>query len=114
MRWFDSTRGHCFRLRKRAGRAAELEDVLDRSAERRASVDELPLGALDGIVIAPGGRFFVSSWEAAGIYARRAGRPWSLAVKDVPTPADLGFDARRELLLVPSFAENRIELHPAP
>jgi hypothetical protein len=77
----------------------------------RSAGEKLPAGTLDGIVVLPDGRLAVSSWDAAGVLVGRDGmwrrEPWSL-----PTPADLGFDAKRGLLLVPSFTENRVELHP--
>jgi hypothetical protein len=30
------------------------------------------------------------------------------AVDSVPTPADIGFDARRNRVLIPLFSENRV------
>jgi hypothetical protein len=77
----------------------------------RTTGEKLPARFLDGVVALPDGRFAVSSWAAAGVYIGGNGAwkraPWTLA-----TPADLGYDAKRGLLLVPSFSENRIELHP--
>jgi hypothetical protein len=77
----------------------------------RTRGEKLPQGTLDGLVALPDGRFAVSSWEAAGVLVGRDGawkrEPWQL-----PTPADMGFDAKRGLLLVPSFTEGRVELHP--
>jgi sugar lactone lactonase YvrE len=76
----------------------------------RTAGERLPAGTLDGIVALPDGRVAVTSWAAAGVFVGRDGS-WRLEPWRLPTPADLGFDARRRLLLVPSFAENRIEMH---
>lgn len=72
--------------------------------------ERLPLGTLDGIVVLPDGTFAISSWDAAGVFVGRPGA-WTLGPRHIPGPADLGLDARRGLLLIPSFPENRIELH---
>ena len=81
--------------------------------DQPAEVRQLPHGTLDGIVALPDGRFAVSSWEAAGVLVGQ-GERWARAPWTVPSPADLGLDPGRGLLLVPSFAEDRVELHPIP
>jgi hypothetical protein len=76
----------------------------------RTNGEKLPAGILDGVVTLPDGRFAVSSWAAASVFIGRDG-VWKRAPWTLPTPADIGYDAKRGLLLVPSFSENRIEMH---
>jgi hypothetical protein len=38
----------------------------------------------------------------------------STVVSHVPSPADIGYDARRNRVLIPVFTENRIVIHPLP
>jgi hypothetical protein len=71
---------------------------------------KLPKGQLDGLVILPDGTFLVSSWEASGVYAGRPGQAFTLAVSDVPSPADIGFDRKRSRLLVPMLQKDRVEI----
>lgn len=70
----------------------------------------LPAGTLDGLVVLPDGRRVVTSWEAGGLFVGASGG-WTRLPWSIPSPADVGVDPKRGLLLVPSFAENRIELH---
>lgn len=76
----------------------------------RTTGERLPEGTLDGLVVLPDGRLAVSSWEASGVFVGGPGA-WAQAPWQIPTPADMGFDPKRGLLLVPSFSENRVELH---
>jgi len=74
--------------------------------------ERLPGGALDGIVIRDPDTFYLSSWEAQAIYAGRPGGPWSIAIRGVKAPADIGWDARRRRLLVPLLEDGAVEIHP--
>lgn len=80
---------------------------------KREGVEKLPKGGLDGLVITADGRFFVSSWEAQVVYHGKPGA-WATAVANVESPADIGFDAKRSLLLVPQFLRDKVELHQVP
>lgn len=79
----------------------------------REAVEKLPKGQLDGIVATADGRMFVSSWEGKTIFAGEPG-DWTAGEAEVTSPADIGLDTKRSLLLVPIFMENRVELHPLP
>jgi hypothetical protein len=72
--------------------------------------ETLPGGALDGLVILPDGTFYVSSWERKVVYAGRPGGPWKVAIDGVNAPADIGWDAKRDRLLVPLFEDGAIEI----
>ena len=64
---------------------------------------ELPAGRLDGLVRLPDGRLAVSSWDANTVFAGTLTSGFSPLSGEIQTPADLGFDSKRSILLVPSF-----------
>jgi hypothetical protein len=66
-----------------------------------------PAGQLDGVVRLADGSLLVSSWECQCVYQVHAGGHYMTAVDSVPAPADIGFDARRNRVLIPLFTENR-------
>lgn len=70
----------------------------------------LPAGQLDGIVRTSDGAFLVSSWEGSAVYRIGADGTVSTFAENLEAPADLGYDARRQRLLVPLFNGNRIEV----
>jgi sugar lactone lactonase YvrE len=70
-------------------------------------------GQLDGLVILPDGSLVISSWEKKTVYrywpkGEREGETAALGAT-VESPADIGYDAHRERILVPSFNGNRVE-----
>jgi sugar lactone lactonase YvrE len=74
----------------------------------------LPMGSLDGLLVRPDGGFLVSSWKASVVYAGSAdlSKPdFKPVILDVPSPADIGFDAKRSLVLVPLFKGDAVEAH---
>lgn len=75
-------------------------------------VATVPEGALDGIVRVDGD-FYVTSWDGSAVYRTglRGGRTTAV-IEDIVTPADLGYDAERHRLLVPSFEGNEVVIHP--
>ncbi|HUO85326.1 MAG TPA: hypothetical protein VM534_09450, partial [Thermoanaerobaculia bacterium] len=78
----------------------------------RADVTELPAGSLDGLVILEDGSFLVSSWDANAVYRGKPGETFRVVVPGVNSPADLGHDPTRDLILVPLFMENAVLLIP--
>mgnify|MGYP001097215932 CR=1 FL=1 len=77
------------------------------------SVATIPGGQLDGVIVLDDGSMLVSSWETSTVYhvpAGGAGEPVAV-VEDVPSPADIGWDAERSRILIPVFTESRLELH---
>ena len=81
---------------------------LDGGAKK--NVMQLPRGQLDGLVALPDGTFFVTSWDGMAIY--RGKKDFEPILQGIPTPADLGYDTKRHLLLVPASSSNRVTLHP--
>ncbi|MBR9990661.1 MAG: SMP-30/gluconolactonase/LRE family protein [Gemmatimonadetes bacterium] len=70
----------------------------------------LPAGQLDGVVRTSDGTLLISSWEGQAIYRISPDGQVSTVVEGLEAPADLGWDTRRHLLLIPLFNGNRIEI----
>jgi streptogramin lyase len=71
-------------------------------------------GQLDGLVRTRAGSLLVSEWKRSSVYRIHAGAEPEIALRSLPSPADIGYDARRNRLLVPLMTVNRLEFHPAP
>lgn len=65
-------------------------------------------GQFDGVEIAHGA-IWVSSWADSSVYRFVNGQGTNL-IKGVPSPADIGYDAKRNRLLIPIFTQNRFEI----
>jgi hypothetical protein len=79
---------------------------------KKAAGQKLPKGQLDGVVALDGGDVLVSSWEGSAVYRGKPGGEWKAAVEGVKSPADIGWDSKRKVLLIPSFQGNQVILHP--
>jgi hypothetical protein len=73
---------------------------------------ELPTGGLDGILQLPDGRWAISSWEGKAVYAGPLEGPYEILVSDIESPADIGLDEGRRMLLIPNFTGDQVVLHP--
>jgi len=82
--------------------------TLDLAGKKKGEVVTLPTGGLDGLVLV-GDTLFVSSWEGKSVSSGRAGGPFSEVFTGLEAPADLGFDSKRNRLLVPRFMGNTVE-----
>jgi len=72
------------------------------------NVKTMPKGGLDGVEETRSGALLISSWAASAVYrVDRRGRV-TVAVANVPSPADIGYDTRRQRVLIPIFMENRL------
>ena len=67
------------------------------------------VGEFDGIEQVKDGRWLVTSWKDSSIYAIPAagGTPTRL-ITGVNSPADIGYDSKRNRVLVPLFTENKV------
>jgi sugar lactone lactonase YvrE len=74
----------------------------------------LPQGGLDGIERLADGSFLISSWEASAIFRLGADGKATVIVKDVPSPADLGVDTKRNRLLIPLFQKDALQIVRIP
>ena len=75
----------------------------------RTDLPKPPKGQLDGVEKTLDGTLLVSSWEGQAVYRLRDDT-WSSAVDSVQSPADIGFDAKRGTVIVPSMMTNRVEI----
>jgi sugar lactone lactonase YvrE len=78
-------------------------DMSSRTVIRRGS------GQLDGVAILPGGTILFSSWADSSIHALSDGHDMQI-VREVPVPADIGLDTRRQHLAIPLSMLGRVQL----
>jgi len=76
--------------------------------ERAPRVIAKGAGGFDGVEVA-GGRILVSSWADSTVSAYETGQEVKV-ITGVPSPADIGYDAKRNRVLVPILAGNRVEI----
>ena len=60
-----------------------------------------------------GGRLLASSWTDSTVSAYETGQEVKL-ITSVPSPADIGYDAKRNRVLIPIFTGNRVEIWQLP
>ena len=65
-------------------------------------------GGYDGIEVV-GKDIWVSTWADSSVYRWRDGTGVNL-ITGVPSPADIGYDAKRNRIIIPVFMANRIEI----
>ncbi len=73
---------------------------------------ELPDGGLDGLVILEDGSVVVSSWNAQSVYHGPVGGPFEVMVSGVEAPADIGYDAMRNRIMIPLFQSDVVRIEP--
>lgn len=69
-------------------------------------------GGYDGVEIA-GNRILVSSWSDSTVSSYESGQEVKV-ITGVPSPADIGYDAKRRRVLIPIFTGNRVEIWQLP
>ncbi|RPJ46268.1 MAG: hypothetical protein EHM19_04395 [Candidatus Latescibacterota bacterium] len=91
--------------------------VADTGGKRLYSIDKggkpvrerpTPVGGLDGLVRLADGSFLVSSWDASAVYRLAADGKAEVVASGIQSPADIGFDEKRGLLLVPVFLGDEV------
>lgn len=83
------------------------------STGRRTDLPRPPHGQLDGVIVRPGdGWIITSSWADSSIVGKFANQAWSTVATGLEAPADIGYDSRRDRLLIPLFNANRIVIRP--
>ncbi len=65
-------------------------------------------GGFDGVEVV-GTRILVSSWTDSTVSAYETGQEVKV-ITGVPSPADIGYDAKRNRVLVPIFSGDRVEI----
>jgi hypothetical protein len=78
---------------------------------KKTNVVTLPKGSLDGLVLLDDGTFLVSSWEGKAVYRGPATGPFQTVLDNVNAPADIGYDSKRNRLLVPHFMDSIVTIH---
>lgn len=78
------------------------------SGERTVLLPPVAGRQLDGIVNLSGGGFAFSSWGEKTIFLVDEEGRMSRLIEDLDAPADIGYDASRNRILVPLFNENRL------
>ena len=76
----------------------------------KADAQKLPKGGLDGIVSTPSG-IMVSSWELGGVLKGAPGGEFTPMLEQIAASADIGFDSKRNRILVPRFMNNSVEVY---
>jgi glucose/arabinose dehydrogenase len=79
---------------------------------------KFPKGGLDGVVKLDS-VLLISSWQAQAVYsvpladlhAENPEPQFKAVVRDIKTPADIGFDMKRNRILIPLFEDNAIIFH---
>ena len=76
--------------------------------------DVMPPGErqLDGIEMLPDGGFVMSSWGDQCLYVVGGDGTVQRILEGIEAPADLGYDAGRNRVLVPLFNANQVVIHP--
>ncbi len=78
------------------------------AAGKRHGMPAPPKGRFDGFVKTNDGRFLISSWGASAIYVMNEDDTFSVLADSLDSPADLGYDAKRNRVLVPLFRQNKV------
>jgi sugar lactone lactonase YvrE len=78
------------------------------------SVTQLPKGGLDGIVKLGDNSLLISSWEGSALYRGLPGGEFAEVVSGVTSPAAIGFDSKRNAVLIPVFMGNAVEIRTLP
>jgi sugar lactone lactonase YvrE len=76
--------------------------------DRAPSVIAKGPGQFDGVEVV-GGRILVSSWADSTVSSYETGQEVKV-ITGVPGPADFGYDAKRNRVLIPIFNGNRVEI----
>lgn len=73
---------------------------------------ETPAGGLDGLILLNDGSVLVSSWTGSAIYRFDADGQVTELFSGINAPADIGFDTKRNVVLIPHFEDDRVEARP--
>ncbi len=91
-------------------RAGELFLAAATGAKQLAR--KLPKATLDGIVKNNDGELLISSWDGKCIYRSKGDGPIEPIVNRMTSPADIGYDAKRNRLLIPLLTKHMLVIHP--
>jgi sugar lactone lactonase YvrE len=84
--------------------------VLALSADgKQRRTTELPAGGIAGVVLVDD-TIFVTSWQASAVFHGKLGGEFKVALPAQQAPGDLGYDSKRQRLLVPHFQDDNVEV----
>lgn len=78
------------------------------------AVMTLPFNRLDGLLKLADGRIITSSWAAKSIFAINNDYTVDTITDGLESPADLGYDSKRNRLLIPLFLKDEVVIYPLP
>lgn len=82
------------------------------AAGKQTVMPSPPKGKLDGLLKLKDGRLVVSSWGGSAVYVLEENNKWNVLADSLDSPADIGFDTKRDRLLVPLFKKNKVAIVP--
>ena len=82
----------------------------DLKGKKVGEATKLPNGGLDGLVMV-GDELLITSWGGKAIYRGKLGGEFKEAFGELEAPADIGFDTKRNRVLVPRFQGNAVEAY---
>jgi sugar lactone lactonase YvrE len=71
-------------------------------------------GGYDGVEVLANGNILVSSWTDSTVHVVHGGSHIMPLVRNVPAPADIGVDTRRNVLAIPRFNDGKVEYYRIP
>ena len=83
---------------------------LDKSGKRH-DLPKPPSGGLVGLVEMEDGSWITSSWSGKAIYRYKDGN-YSIVLDKVQSPSDIGYDPKRNRLLIPLFMVGKVLIYP--
>jgi len=86
----------------------ELYRVTD-EGKREAPVN-LPSGSLDGLAKTKDGNLLISSWQAQTVFQGKPDGTFAPLIANLPSPADIGYDSKRNRVLVPIFQGDAVQI----
>jgi hypothetical protein len=86
-----------------------LGELFDVSKDgKKGTVTKLPKAQLDGFVQLADGTLLISSWEGKAVYRGKVGGEFKPVLADMNSPAAIGYDSKRNRVLVPGMMDDRV------
>lgn len=85
---------------------------VDKKGDNKVTLPTPPSGGLDGLLKLKDGRFVISSWGGSALYALNRDNTYTVLMDSIDAPADLGYDTKRNRILVPLFKQNKFVYLP--
>lgn len=92
----------------------EGNEIYRLDGTERVDIVKVPRGELDGLVHLADGSRLVSSWLGSAIYRGDRYGEFTPVLKGIASPADIGYDHKRNRLLVPNTPANAVTIHAMP